>query len=175
MESNLNHYVKREKFEILREILISILISTIVSAGTTFYLEKKLDERTSKREFMFNFGRVFMDDSKYRNVRIALEDHYLYGRPVLKTNGGDIDDYDLDDYILLLYDMTRYYKEGFISKKVFDDFYAYYFCIAYNGSDVTSYRNKLKSLGFSEAMAYDFLDETAHELGLVGKDCKTLE
>ncbi|HBT80950.1 MAG: hypothetical protein UT43_C0029G0009 [Parcubacteria group bacterium GW2011_GWC1_39_29] len=175
MDKNIGNYVKRERFEILREIIISVLISTIVSAGAAFYLEKKMDERASKREFIFNFSRVFMDDPKYRSVRIAIEDQYLYGRPVLKSNGGNIDDYAMDDYIMLVYDIIQYYKEGFISKEVFDDFYSYYFCITYNSIDIKGYRNKLRIQGFSDAMAYNFLDETAQDLGLKNKDCKALE
>lgn len=162
-------YFAKKDVEIVREIFISIVISTLVSSSIAFYFNKRIDERVANRQFIYDFGRVFLDNPKYRNVSAAIEENYVYGK-----SSSPISEYDLDDYLGLLTDMWTYYKDGFISKELLTDQYIYYLCITYNSQIVTNYRDQLRKNGFSEESNYPFLDEMAEELNLKNVDCKRI-
>lgn len=164
-------YFKKEKFEIFREIIISILFSVLISGFVTAKITSYFESRKTQRQFTYDFGRTFFDNQKYRNISIALEDEYLYGKIDKEAT---LSEYDLDDYLGLLSDMQSYYEDGFISKELVSDQYGYYICITYQSKFVRSYREKLKQEGFSDSESYSFLDYLVDDLNIKGKDCKKL-
>lgn len=177
----LKDYIKHERFEIIREILITIIISAVITFALNYYLSNKQDQRISSREFIYEFSRTFFDVPKYRNLSIALEDNYLYGDEVKYidrsrfTIGKNIfSEYELDDYLGLLGDIDSFYRDGFISRGLLDRQYAYYMCIAYKSKEVENYRKKLVDQNFSDTMSYSFLDNIAETLDFVSKDCRSL-
>src|SRR4051812_48624434 len=103
MNNKIENYIKKEKFEIGREILLSIIISALISSGITFYFNKKMDDRVASREFIYNYSRTFIDNPKYRDVSRALEKDYLYGEQALNAEEKEISEYDLDDYYALIF------------------------------------------------------------------------
>lgn len=169
---HLKNYVKTEKFSILREVVISIIVSALVTTAFSYYSNEKIDNRIAARQFIYEFGRVFLDNPKYRDVSTALEEQYLYNKNFLKKNGDKFSDYELDDYLYLIDDIWGFYKEGFISKELLDEQYSYFFCITSNSSEIKKYREKLSDEGFSDA--HDYLDDISSELNLKGKDCRDL-
>ena len=169
---NIKNYVKKEKFEIVREVLISIIISSLVLTIFTFYSNKKIDSRIAERQFIYDFGRTFVDTPKYRDIRVAIEENYLYGKDFVNKNAEKFSDYDIDDYLYLLYDIWAFHKQSFISKELLDNQYSYFFCITYNSPEIIKYREKLRKEGFDNA--HNFLDELAEEFDLVGRNCREL-
>src|SRR6185369_14587321 len=132
-------YWAQERFEILREILLTILISALVAFIFNSYEAKTQDQRVSAREFVNSFSRTFFDNEKYRQLSVALEASYLYGeepqdinRDQFVIDGKTFNEYQLDDYLGLLGDIYSFYKGGFVSKDLLDRQYAYYVCITYN-------------------------------------------
>ncbi len=165
-------YLAKEKFEIFREIFISIIFSAIVSAIVTILITSYFDLRNTRRQFIYDFGRTFFDNPKYRKVSIAIEEQYLYGK---EDRISSITEYEIDDYLGLISDMWTYYQDGFISKELIDDQYSYYLCITYNSKLIKDYRKKLQQQGFSNIESYGFLDKIAQALTLKGKNCKELQ
>ena len=96
MSNDLQGYIRREKFEIGREVLVSIIVSSLVASGIGFYFNKKVDERIASREFIYNYSRTFVDNPKYRNISIALEKEYLYGNKFPDFREKGYSEYDLD-------------------------------------------------------------------------------
>ena len=162
------------KSRIPKTFIISIIIPIMVSSFVTFYLNNKLDQKTASREFIYNFSRVFFDNPKYRNISIALENSYLYGEtPVLEENGGQFSDYEIDDYLSLIYDLYAYGEEGLVPYRIIDDQFHYHICITYNNEEIKEYRNRLKREGFSDESAYSYFDDFASKLKIEdGDDCK---
>src|SRR3990167_1131919 len=82
-------WINEEEIKDIDEAIITILVATIVSTSISFYFDTALDTRTSKRQFFYEFSRTFFDNPKYRDISIALEEQYLYGRGKIFTiNGG---------------------------------------------------------------------------------------
>src|SRR3989338_8093038 len=98
----IGHYLRENRFEIAQQILLSIIVATLVSSSVSYYVNVRLDERVTERQFIYDYSRVFFDDPKYRNVSTALEEEYLYGKKFLKPDGTSFSDYDIDDYLYLL-------------------------------------------------------------------------
>ena len=55
---NLKDYITKERFSILRKIILTIIISTLVVTLFSFYSNKKIDERVAARQFIYEFGRT---------------------------------------------------------------------------------------------------------------------
>lgn len=164
-------YLAKEQFEIFREIILSIVISSVISTSFGFYFNKRIDERIAQREFTYEFGKTFSDNTKYRNVRLAIEDQYLHNATDRATL---IDDYDIDDYLGLLSNMWGYYKDGFITEELLKDQYEYYLCITYNSQLTNEFLTRLKKQGFSQESSYPFLEEMAIQLKLKNKNCRDI-
>lgn len=169
---NVWKYLEQNKFEIGREIIISIIISSLIGGSIAFYFNKKIDERIASRQFIYEYSRTFFDNQKYRNISVALENQYLYKERFVTPQGQNFNDYDIDDFYSLIYDIWSFYKEGFISKKLLNEQYVYYLCVIYNAPETKTYRAKLKTEGFTDN--YNFLDDIAKEFELNNKDCKTI-
>jgi len=165
-----NRYLKREKFEIARELVISVLIATLVSSGFSYYLNVRLDERITERQFIYDYSRIFYDNPKYRDVSIAIEQEYLQERPFLRRDGTTFSEYDIDDYLYLLQEIWSFYQIGYISENVLKEQYKYFICVTFNSPSVQKYRRSLDTRGF--ANAHDYLDEMAKELGVENIDCR---
>jgi len=161
---------------VVKEIIISIFIAAVVSSTISYLFSRDLDRRTANRDFVFNFSRIFFDNPKYRDLSTAIEESYLYGSTkVLKVNGGDFSDYDVDDYLSLLYDLYAYGEESFVDYNIIDDQFHYYVCITYQNREIRNYRERLISQGFSDSAAHGFLDEFAERLGIDSSyNCKNL-
>ncbi len=168
-------YWSHERASIAREILISILISSVISTAFSFYAGKLIDQRVAQRQFIYDYDRTFFDNPKYREVSKAIEEQYLYDRgTLLIANGGRFDDYVIDDYLNLLSDIWTMSRAGMVSYGLFDAQFAYYLCITYQNKEIQGYRARLRSLGFSDDNSYNFLDEISPTLGGEQQNCKTL-
>ncbi len=163
-------YLAKEQFEIFREIFVSVIISALITGIVTYQINKKIDNKDSQRKFIYEFSRTFVDNPKYRNISIALEEQLFYGR---EDRIKDISDYDLDDYLGLLSDIWTFYKEDLISKDMIDSLYSYYFCITSHSKLINEYRDRSRKEGFSEEY-FQFLDEIDEELNLKNNDCKSI-
>jgi hypothetical protein len=162
-------YLKKERFEIVREILLSVVISTLISGSVAFYFNRIIDRRTSRRQFIYDFSRTFTDNPKYRNVSIAIEDQYLYGK---EERISEINEYDIDDYLGLVSDMWSFYKDGYVTKEIITDQYGYYLCITYKSELIKNYRSKLTKAGFNKESNYPFLEAMAIDFEFDKYDCK---
>ncbi len=149
--------------------IITIIISSIASSLTTYYVNRQIDNRVTYRSFIFDFGRVYFDNPKYRDISKALEEQYLYGKEDELAN---ITDYEIDDYLGLISDIWSFYEDGFITKDLIENQYGYYLCITYKSKFINNYRKKLLTDGFSESESYSFLEDIADELSLKEKNCK---
>ncbi len=161
------------------KLLLVIFIPIFVSGLVTFYFNAKLDMRASQREFIYNFGRTFFDNSKYRNISIAIEDSYLHNnRNILEVNGGEFTDYEIDDYLNLLQELYLYGEEGFLSYDLIENRFDYYVCITHHNKEIQGYLKRLASEeGFvEEGGTYSFLEEFAQKLGVADKkDCRVVD
>jgi len=173
----LKSYLKKEQFSIGRDLLLSIVLTTLVSSALTFYVNRALDTRVSSRQLIYDFSRTFFDNPKYRAMSTAIEESYLYGKgAVLKTNGGKFTDYDLDDYLYFLDDLYTYGEEGLVSYNLIYRQFAYYVCLTYNHKEVQAYSQKLRDEGFSTELSNGFLENFARKLGVTDKtNCRTLD
>jgi hypothetical protein len=151
-------------------------IASIVSASISFYFEKKIDNRTSKRQFFYDFSRTFFDNPNYRKISIALEEQYLYGRgKIFIRNGGKFSDYDIDNYLYFLYDLSSFAEQDLISYTLVEEQYAYYVCVTYINPEIQGYRNRMLKQGFSDWQAIGYLESFAKLLGISKtSDCKAL-
>lgn len=168
------NYLFKNGSEILREIIISIIFASLVGATVSYFFDYKLDRRVAHREFIYNFNRTFFDNQKYRNISTAIEEQYLYNRGnILKVNGGNFTDYEIDDYLGLFYDIWNYGEDRFVSESLIDRQFAYYVCITYQNKEIKEYRNRLEKEGFSKESAFDFLDDFAEDLRINNEtNCK---
>lgn len=173
-------YFRKEKNEIIREVLITILLSALVTTLLNFYFdsirERKDQRNTAKKEFIYNFHRTFFDNLKYRDVSTAIEEQFLYNRgKILKTNGGPFTEYQLDDYLGLIYDIWTYTSyEGFVATDIIDYQFTYYICITQQNKEILGYRDRLLQMGFTKEQAYSFLDDMAETLNFKNKDCRKI-
>jgi hypothetical protein len=166
-------YLGKEKFEISRELLISILISALVIASFTYASDRRIDNRIAARQFVYDYGRTFIDNPKYRDLSVAMEDEYLYGKEFQRTSGKKFNDYEVDDYLYLMNDIWSFYKDGFVSKEMLSEQYLYFLCVSVNSPSVQQYRSKLQGEGFTGS--HEFLDEASEEFKLTGTNCRKVE
>jgi len=161
---------------IVKEIFISIFIAALVSSTISYFFNKNIDRSVANRDFIFNFSRAFFDNPKYRDISIALEESYLYGKgKVFKDNGGTFTDYEVDNYLSLLYDLYAYGEESLVQYDIIEDQFHYYVCITYQNEEIRDYRKRLRLQGFSEAGAHGFLDDLAERFGINDSyNCKNL-
>jgi hypothetical protein len=171
--SRLNGFLKQP---IAKDIIVPILISVVLSSAISYLINIKIDRYAANRDFIFNFSRVFFDNPKYRNLSVALEESYVYQKGnIFKVNGGSFSDYDVDDYLGLLYDLYAYGEESLVKYGIIDDQFHYYVCIAYQNKEIRDYRKRLSSQGFSKTAAHGFLDDFAAKLGINDScNCKDL-
>lgn len=167
--SKLKSFIVKAKPDKLRETLATIIISVTISSFVTYTTDLKLEERVTNRKFIFDFSRVYFDNPKYRNISVAIEEQYLYGK---EEKLASISDYDLDDYLGLISDMWSYQEGGYVSQDLINDQYGYYLCLTYNSKFVNDYRKRMLKIGFAEDENYTFLDLMAEKLKFKGKDCK---
>src|SRR3989344_1374118 len=152
---------------IVKEIIVSIFIAALVSSTISYFFNKNLDRSVANREFIFNFSRAFFDNPKYRNISVALEESYLYDKgKVFKENGGAFTDYEIDDYLSLLYELYAYGEESLVQYDIIEDQFHYYVCVTYQNKEIRDYRNRLIIQGFSEVGAHGFLDDLATKFGI---------
>ena len=156
---------------LFKDIVVSIFIAALVSSAISYFFNKSIDRAAANRDFIYNFSRTFFDNPKYRNISIAIEESYLYNKgKILKRNGGPFSDYDIDDYLSLLYDLYAYGEESLVDYDIIKDQFFYYVCITYQNKEIQEYRKKLKKdEGFSDEIAFGFLDDFAARLGI--SDC----
>ncbi|PIQ86557.1 MAG: hypothetical protein COV74_04050 [Candidatus Omnitrophica bacterium CG11_big_fil_rev_8_21_14_0_20_45_26] len=161
---------------IVKEILISIFVAAFISSAISYIFNKRIDRDSASRDFIFNFSRIFFDNPKYRDVSIAIEEAYLTkAGQILEDNGGRFSDYEIDDYLGLLYDIYAYGEESLAKDKVIANQFQYYVCITYLNKEIRNYRNRLIKEGFSEELAHGFLDDLAARFGIDNSsDCKRL-
>ncbi len=160
-------YLKKEKFVIGKEIIISIVVSALVSSIISFNFDKIVDTRTTKRQLIYEYSRTFSDNPKYRNISTAIEEQYLYSRGKIFTiNGGDFSDYDIDDYLYFLYDIYALGEEKLIGYTALANQFAYYVCITFNNQEIKEYRERLLKEGFSDELANGFLIDFAKSIGI---------
>lgn len=167
-------YVKKEKFEIGREVIISILISATISASITYWFNNRIDKSIANREYIYNFSRTFFDNQKYRQVSVALEENYLYNRgPIMKSNGGILDDYQIDDYLTHLTELYLFGEQGFVSFELLNSQFGYYVCITHQNREIQEYMIRLKSLGFENPSGT--IDQLVKEMDISSKtDCRKI-
>lgn len=170
--------IKKEALGIGKVIFVSIIIPSLVSALVSFYVGETLDTRTSKRQFFYEFSRTFFDNPKYRDISIALEEQYLYGKgKIFASSGkeGKFRDYDIDDYLGFFYDVYSLADEDLIPYSLVSDQYGYYVCITYKNPEIQAYRERLLKKGFSKNQALGYLEDFANLLDITkNTDCKTL-
>jgi len=161
---------------IAKYIVIPIFISVVLSSTISYFINTNFERHSANRDFIFNFSRVFFDNPKYRNLSIALEEAYVYKKGIIfKSNGGSFTDYEVDDYLSLLYDLYAYGEESLVKYDIIDDQFHYYVCIAYQNQEIRDYRKRLASKGFSRSASHGFLDDFALKLGINDVcDCKQL-
>lgn len=161
---------------IIKEIFVSIFIAALVSSSVSYFFNRKIDRSAGSREFIFNFGRTFFDNPKYRNISITLEESYLHDKEkIFKENGGLFSEYEVDDYMGLLYDIYAYGEESLVGYSIIEDQFHYYVCITYQNEEIKNYRKRLIAEGFSEVGAHGFLDDLAERFGIdENYDCKNL-
>jgi hypothetical protein len=180
MDKKSPHFIKSLKRflekPIFKEIIVSVFIAAFVSSVISYYFNKKIDRAVANREFIFNFSRTFFDNPKYRNISIAIEEAYLDDKvKIFKRNGGQFSDYDIDDYLSLLYDLYAYGEESLVDYSIIDDQFHYYICITYQNKEIREYRKSLIKQGFSKEGAYGFLDDLATRFGINDScNCKKL-
>ena len=161
---------------IVKEIIVSIFIAALVSSTISYFFSKNIDRSVANRDFIFNFSRAFFDNPKYRNISVALEESYLYNKgKVFKNNGGAFTDYEVDDYLSLLYDLYAYGEESLVRYDIIEDQFHYYVCVTYQNEEIKNYRNRLKAGGFSEVEAHGFLDDLVERFGIdASYNCKNI-
>ena len=161
---------------IVKDLVVTIFIAALVSSSLSYFFTKKINQATADRDFIFNFDRTFYDNAKYRKVSIAIEESYLDGgKKIFKANGGHFSDYEVEDYLFLLYDLYAYGEESLVKYKMIDDQFHYYVCLAHQNKEIRDYRKELIAQGFSKTAAFGFLDDLATKLGIHdSSDCKNL-
>lgn len=161
---------------IVKEVFISIFIAALVSSSISYFFNRSIDRSAASREFIFNFSRIFFDNPKYRNISIAFEESYLYDKEkIFQENGGAFTEYEIDDYLSLLYDLYAYGEESLVDYTIIEDQFYYYVCITYQNEEIRNYRKKLIEEGFSEIGAHGFLDDLAKNFGIGDDhDCRNL-
>ena len=177
MKFNLLQFIKTLKEKpIVKEIVVSIFIAALISSAVSYFFNKSIDRDVANRDFIFNFSRTFFDNPKYRDISIAIEESYLYNKgQIFKENGGSFSDYDIDDYLSLLYDLYAYGEESLIKYDIIDDQFHYYVCVTYQNKEIRDYRKRLISQGYSDAAAHGFLDDLAKRFGIdESYNCKNL-
>lgn len=107
---------------------------------------------------------------------MAIEESYLYNRgKIFKENGGPFTEYEIDDYLSLLYDLYAYGEESLVRYSIIEDQFYYYVCVTYQNEEIKNYRKKLLIEGFSEVGAHGFLDDLANRFYINdGYNCKNL-
>lgn len=159
---------------IVKEIVVSIFISALVSSAIAYKFTKSIDEGVANRDYIYSFSRTFFDNPKYRDISVALEESYLYNKgPVMQVNGGKFTDYQLDDYLTHLTELYLFGDEGFVSFDLLNYQFGYYVCITYNNQEIQGYIKRLKSLGFKDP--YKTLDYLAEEMEITPRtNCKEI-
>ncbi len=170
----LKSYLKKYREDIVREVIVTLVIGGLISFGFNFLAGIKIDKRVAERQVLYEFERTFFDNQKYRNISTAIEEQYLYNKGILREiNGGEFTDYDIDDYLGLLFDIWSYERDRLVYKDFINNQFGYYLCITYNNKEIKEYRSYLNSIGFTDYGSWGFLDDLANENGYIENDCKT--
>ena len=165
--------LKKERFGTVKEVVISIIISSLLGGIVSYYVSRNVAQRIAHREFIRDFNIRFFDNPKYRNISIALEEQYLYGKGnIFKINSGPFTDYDVDDYLYLLHDVWSLGESKLIGESFVDDNFRYFVCVTYNNKEIQDYRRRLREEGFIDD--HLFLDDFANRVGVAGKNCREL-
>ena len=169
-------YLKKERLEIGREVVISIFISALVFTGLTHYYDLKIDNRVANRELIYQTSQKFFDNPKYRAISSALEKEYLYNTgEVFKRNGGSFTDEAMDDYINFFYDLYSLGEEKLVGYSLIRDQFGYEFCIAFQNKEIIAYKSQLVAMGFSENSANGFMNDLADRLNIsLGTNCRQI-
>src|SRR5687767_6907588 len=131
-------------------IILSVIIPLISGAFGAYYFDSKINQKDAQRNFIYNFNRTFFDNPKYRDISIALEEQYLYGKgKIFQINGGMFNDYQVDDFLGILHDFYLYGESNLVAYSLIDNEFSYYLCIVYINDEIIDYRERLKKLGFS--------------------------
>jgi len=176
MKQNIPHFLKELiKKPIVKEVVVSIFISALVSSAIAYKFSKQIDQGVANRDYVYNFSRTFFDNPKYRDISVALEEEYLYGKGlIMLANGGIFTDYQIDDYLTHLTELYLFGDEGFVSFDLLNYQFGYYVCVTYNNQEIKEYIERLKSIGFTNP--YKTLDYLVEEMDITPQtDCKKIE
>jgi hypothetical protein len=134
------NFFKKVKFDTYLHCLeIVILIGGLSVA----YLELHNIQMTNSGNLTLEIYKDIKSDQVFKNNPKIIED-IANGTPILKENGGKLDEIDLNNYLGLFDWISAANKTGVISNDMVYDFYGDYILDTYNNKEIRGYISTLR-------------------------------
>lgn len=117
------------------------IISTAVTALFTLlllcvaYTQLKEMNRQASSEFLFKFRTDFFEKKRNQEILKIIEE----GLPLLKQNGGNFDEYDIDEYLDIFDLAGNFIKQGSLDFNLLDEAMGSYIVKAYDNDEIMYY------------------------------------
>ncbi len=115
--------------------------------------------KQKKAEFLYQFKKDFFESDRNQKI-IKLTEEQKF---ILETNGGEFDEYDIDEYLDTFDVASNFWKKDLIDLNLFDEVMGNYVTMAWKNSEIRNYIEKLRK-DKKDASYYKPFQEIAEEL-----------
>lgn len=120
--------------------------SSVIAAMATLalvyvaYCQLSALNKQKKAEFLFAFRNDFFKDKQNQNILRIIEEQ----KPLFKKNGGDFDEYNIDDYLDVFDLAGNYIKKKILDFDLADEAFGNYIVKAFQNQEIKQYIESLR-------------------------------
>lgn len=118
------------------KIIVTVVLILLVVIAFFTYQNYRSQRTQQQAQLMYKMqDDFFFKDERLPKILRLIEDD----KPILKANGGEYTDYDLDDYLGFMELLDDYVDDGVLPYDWVYDQFGYYITQAYKNSEVRDY------------------------------------
>jgi hypothetical protein len=137
---NVFEFISKHSVTIEALSAFGTFIATSILIIVAYWQLKSLNVQ-SKADFLFRFNRDFFYDNKTIQKIIKTIDAK---KPLFKENGGQFDEYQIDDYLGYFELMQLYLDKKLIAFNLVDQMFGYYIARAWENNEIKTYVTNLR-------------------------------
>lgn len=114
----------------------------IAAASLTLiaYVQLGALREQANADFLLKFNREFFGTETNQRLIVAIEEK----KSILKENGGDFTEYELDDYLGYYELMSRFEKKRLLDFDLIDEMFGHYISLAWRNEEINNYVKALR-------------------------------
>lgn len=151
--------------DVLNKIAVLIGLALLLCLTIVSYENSKSQKLQQQASLLYKMqDDYFFKNENYPKILRLLEQN----KPIMKTNGGDYSEYDLDDYLGFFELLSTYVDNDVLPYELVNNQFGFYITQAYKNQEITEYITKLRKESSLPNFLYNGFEKIA--IQIVGDD-----